>query len=84
MNIAPLGREATLEDLWEVEGRAELIDGEIVPMTPSGHLPVRAAARIWRAGAAQPLHSGTKLLISWTNRWNFAAIGWRKTCRRRK
>lgn len=33
MNIAPLGREATLEDLWEFEGPAELIDGEIVPMT---------------------------------------------------
>jgi Uma2 family endonuclease len=33
MNIAPLGREATLEDLWDYEGPAELIDGEIVPMT---------------------------------------------------
>ncbi|HEU0302648.1 MAG TPA: Uma2 family endonuclease [Longimicrobium sp.] len=33
MNIAPLGREATLEDLWEFEGPAELINGEIVPMT---------------------------------------------------
>ena len=30
MNVAPLGREATLEDLWELEGRAELIDGRIV------------------------------------------------------
>jgi Uma2 family endonuclease len=49
MNIAPLGREATLEDLWDVEGRAELVDGEIVPVTPSGHLPVRAAVRIWRS-----------------------------------
>ncbi|HEX2080756.1 MAG TPA: Uma2 family endonuclease [Longimicrobium sp.] len=33
MNIAPLGREATLEDLWEFDGPAELINGEIVPMT---------------------------------------------------
>ena len=33
MNIAPLGREATLDDLWDYEGPAELIDGEIVPMT---------------------------------------------------
>jgi Uma2 family endonuclease len=32
MNIAPLGREATLEDLWEFEGPAELINGEIVPL----------------------------------------------------
>ncbi|HEX2080757.1 MAG TPA: Uma2 family endonuclease [Longimicrobium sp.] len=59
MNIAPLGREATLEDLWEVEGRAELIDGEIVPVTPSGQLPVRAAARIWRSlDDHEPLHGG--------------------------
>lgn len=49
MNIAPLGREATLDDLWDVEGRAELIDGEIVPVTPAGHRPVRSAARIWRS-----------------------------------
>jgi Uma2 family endonuclease len=33
MNIAPLGREATLEDLLDYEDPAELIDGEIVPMT---------------------------------------------------
>jgi Uma2 family endonuclease len=33
MNIAPLGREATLEDLWEFESPAELINGEIVPLT---------------------------------------------------
>lgn len=49
MNTAPLGREATLEDLWEVEGRAELIDGEVVPVTPTGHRPSRAAARIRRS-----------------------------------
>jgi Uma2 family endonuclease len=49
MSIAPLGREATLEDLWDVDGRAELIDGEIVPVTPTGHRPSRAAARIWQS-----------------------------------
>jgi Uma2 family endonuclease len=59
MNIAPLGREATLEDLWEVEGRAELIDGEIVPVTPAGHRPVRSAARIWRSlDDYEALHGG--------------------------
>jgi Uma2 family endonuclease len=42
-NIAPLGREATLEDLYRVEGRAELIDGRIVRMTPTGYRPGRVA-----------------------------------------
>ena len=46
MNIAPLGREATLEDLWEVEGRVELIDGEIVPMTGTQFGPGNAAFTI--------------------------------------
>ena len=44
--IAPLGREATLEDLYRVEGRAELVDGKIVRMTPTGYRPSEAAHRI--------------------------------------
>ena len=35
MNIAPLGREATLEDLYRVEGKAELVDGRLILMSPS-------------------------------------------------
>src|SRR5687768_15151833 len=35
MNIAPLGREATLEDLFAVEGNAELVDGRLVLMPPT-------------------------------------------------
>lgn len=59
MNIAPLGREATLEDLWDIEGRVELIDGEIVPVSPAGQRPVRAAARIWRSlDDYEALHGG--------------------------
>ena len=46
MNPVPLAREATLEDLLDVDGRAELIDGEIVPVTPTGHRPNRSARRI--------------------------------------
>lgn len=34
--MLPLGREATVDDLWEVEGKAELIDGRIELMSPSG------------------------------------------------
>lgn len=46
MNIAPLGREATLEDLWEFDGPAELIDGRIVPLTGTQFGPGEAAFRI--------------------------------------
>lgn len=46
MNIAPLGREATLEDLLEFEGPAELINGEIVPMTGTQFGPGNAAFKI--------------------------------------
>ncbi|HEU0078709.1 MAG TPA: Uma2 family endonuclease [Longimicrobiaceae bacterium] len=46
MNTAPLGREATLEDLWEFEGPAELINGEIVPLTGTQFGPGEAAFRI--------------------------------------
>ena len=36
MSIAPLGREATLEDLYAVDGKAELVDGRLILMSPSG------------------------------------------------
>ncbi len=37
---------ATLDDLYRVEGKAELIDGRIVPMA-SGHLPSTVAGNIF-------------------------------------
>ena len=49
MSTARLGREATLEDLYAVEGRAELVDGRIVHMSPTGFRPNRSALRIWRS-----------------------------------
>ncbi|MDQ3745820.1 MAG: Uma2 family endonuclease [Acidobacteriota bacterium] len=38
--------EATLEDLYKVDGKAELINGEIVQMPPTGGLPSYAAREI--------------------------------------
>ena len=38
--------EATIEDLYKVEGKAELIDGEIVHMSPTGGRPGYAAQEI--------------------------------------
>ncbi len=38
--------EATLEDLYKVDGKAELVNGEIVLMSPAGGLPNYAAREI--------------------------------------
>jgi Uma2 family endonuclease len=47
MNIAPLGREATLEDLERVEGKAELVDGRLVLMSPASDDHNTAAGNIF-------------------------------------
>jgi len=38
--------EATIEDLYQVEGKAEIVDGEIVLMSPTGGAPNYAAMEI--------------------------------------
>jgi Uma2 family endonuclease len=38
---------ATLEDLYRVDGKAELIGGRIIRMTPSGYLPSQVAGEIY-------------------------------------
>src|SRR5205809_685707 len=38
--------EATIEDLYKVKGKAELVNGEIVQMSPTGGLPNYAAVEI--------------------------------------
>src|SRR3954447_24056016 len=43
---------ATLDDLYRVEGKAELIGGGIVPIMPTGRLPNLVAVRILRSLAA--------------------------------
>jgi len=39
--------EATIEDLYKVEGKAELVNGEIILMSPTGYLPAYAAGEIF-------------------------------------
>lgn len=39
--------EATIEDLYKVEGKAELVNGEIILMSPTGGLPSYAAGEIF-------------------------------------
>ena len=38
--------EATIEDLYQAEGKAELVDGEIVHMSPTGKKPSYAAMQV--------------------------------------
>ena len=38
--------EATIEDLYKVEGKAELVDGDIVHMSPTGQEPGYASREI--------------------------------------
>ena len=40
---------ATLDDLQRVDGKAELVAGRIVHLMPTGYLPNRVAARIYRS-----------------------------------
>jgi Uma2 family endonuclease len=41
-----IGIEATIDDLYKVEGKAELVGGEIVHLSPTGDLPGAAALEI--------------------------------------
>jgi Uma2 family endonuclease len=47
--------EATIDDLYKVEGKAELVNGEIILMSPTGILPGYAGDEIFSS-----LHSFTK------------------------
>ena len=37
---------ATIDDLYRVKGKAELVDGAIIEMRPTGYLPGYAASEI--------------------------------------
>ncbi len=44
-NAVSIKTRATLEDLYKVEGQAELVNGEIVVMSPTGGRPGRGGAK---------------------------------------
>lgn len=46
-SIVPSAPSATIDDLYRVEGKAELINGRIVRFMPTGHLSATVAAEIF-------------------------------------
>ena len=71
---------ATLEDLYNVEGKAELVDGEIVDMPPSGDEPGRASVEIVvrlydyarRTGRGRVYGDGTGFHVNLPHRESFS------------
>jgi Uma2 family endonuclease len=49
---------ATIEDLYKVEGKAELVNGEIVHMAPTGSRPGRAGGDIYMSLRQYERHHG--------------------------
>jgi Uma2 family endonuclease len=59
MKILKLPRPATVQDLYDLDERAEIVDGQLVLMGGTGFAPNRAAARIWRSlDAHEQAHGG--------------------------
>jgi Uma2 family endonuclease len=63
MEILKLPRDATVEDLYEVDRKAEIINGEIVLMAPTGYLPHMAALNITFALRAHRKSAGGGVAI---------------------
>ena len=74
-----MGREATVEDLYRVPGKAELVNGELVVMTPGGGTHGNAAGRIYasllaysdRVGTGVALTDNVGFLVNLPNRRSF-------------
>ncbi len=50
--------EATIEDLYEIEGKAEIVNGEIVHMPPTGDDPGYAGDEVFASLRAHAKHTG--------------------------
>jgi Uma2 family endonuclease len=72
--------KATIEDLYLVEGKAELVDGEIVPMSPTGAAPNHAALEITvslrsyvrQTGSGRAVGDGAAFRVNLPNRQSFS------------
>ena len=70
MSATIAARRATLADLARTPGKAELINGEIVPAMPTGHRPNVIAGRIFRKLAEYADTIGTG--VAYTDNMGFA------------
>ena len=74
------GREATVEDLYRVDGKAELVGGELVLMSPTGGFPGFAEGEIFvslheygrRTKAGHALPDNVGFLVRLPNRRSFS------------
>lgn len=77
--VVPLGREATVDDLRTVRGKAELVNGRLVLIGPAGGLPGRAVGSIVsslfdyrkRYGGGFPFMSRLGCVVDLPNRKSF-------------
>lgn len=75
----PSRRQVTVEDLYRVEQKAEIVGGELVLMPPSGALPGFAGGEIFvslrqyarRTGSGHALPEGVGFLVRLPNRRSF-------------
>jgi Uma2 family endonuclease len=71
---------ATVEDLYESQGKAELVNGELVQMSPTGDSPSRAASAIFMrlrryeasAGLGRAYADNTGFLVRLPGRESFS------------
>jgi Uma2 family endonuclease len=72
--------EATIEDLYKVDGKAEIINGEIVLMPPTGFAPSRAGGAIYaslreyerRTKSGYAITDGAGFVVNLPNRRSFS------------
>ncbi|HEX7315204.1 MAG TPA: Uma2 family endonuclease [Pyrinomonadaceae bacterium] len=72
--------EATIEDLYKVDGKAELVDGEIVHMSPTGKKPSYAAMQVVfslhryakELGRGYPVTDGAGFVVNLPHRKSFS------------
>lgn len=74
--------DATVENLYRVpEGaKAEIVDGELLTMAPTGYLPNRAASKIWlrlyeyeqRVGGGYAIADNAGFIVSLPHRQSFS------------